>query len=82
MDGKIMEFITVQLYDGTIVQFSKGQWDLISWCINHSRQLQRIKDSKALEVGGSSFEVHLKPTNGLHEIPEIEERGIKLHWNV
>lgn len=82
MDGKILEFITVQLYDGTVVQFSKNQWDLISWCINHGKQLQRIKDSRALDIGGSSFEVHLKRTDNINEIPDIEEKGIKVHWSI
>ncbi len=74
-----VEFINVKLYDGSVVQFSKEQWDFIAWALNHGTQLKRIKDSKALDNGGSSFEVLLKPTVSLQEIPVIDK--IKLHWN-
>lgn len=66
------------------VQFSEEQNEFWRWCLLHYKQLKKIKNSKGLDMGGSSFTTHLKCVNDeaiseLDKVPDIEK--IQLHWN-
>lgn len=56
----------------TTIELSSHQAEFLAWCNKHYHQLIELRKSGCLEIGGSSFTVHLEPNLNLDVPPVVE----------